>query len=145
QKPDAHLEPEILGGQGSHRANVNGVQRIIIVENFPRIRRERVMAAAIDDSKRVISDNILREPDATRAKDATFIIQNDSRPKLDPFWFVALGFDEAALGFSIIHGIFLQLAFARLVANRTIQRMIDEQKLKHALAHLLYAGAVRVN
>jgi hypothetical protein len=39
----------------------------------------------------------------------------------------------AAIG----HGLVLQVAFAALVADRAIERVIDEQELHHALARLL--------
>src|SRR5262249_46503193 len=39
---------------------------------------------------------------------------------------------------AIRHGLILQIAFAALVANRTIERMIDEQELHHAFAGLAH-------
>ena len=36
------------------------------------------------------------------------------------------------------HGLVLKIAFAALVADRAVERMIDEQELEHALAGLLH-------
>ena len=45
-------------------------------------------------------------------------------------------FGIAAGGFAIAHRQILQLAFAALVAGRTIKRMVDEQELHHAFLRL---------
>src|ERR1039458_901586 len=47
EEPDAHLEPEILGRERADRADVHGIQRVIVVESFAGISRERVEAAAV--------------------------------------------------------------------------------------------------
>ena len=36
------------------------------------------------------------------------------------------------------HGLILQIALAALVADRTVERVIDQQELEHALARLLH-------
>ena len=56
-----------------------------------------------------------------------------------------LGLDKAAVRLAVIDGIFLQLAFARLIANGAIERMIDEQKLQHAFPHFLHPRCIGVN
>jgi hypothetical protein len=38
---------------------------------------------------------------------------------------------EPAAGLSVIDRIFLEFAFAGLIANWAIERMIDQQKLEH--------------
>jgi len=58
---------------------------------------------------------------------------------------VNLGFDEAARTLAIIRRVLLQLAFAGLVADRTVERMIDEQEFEHAFAHGLHRWRVCVN
>src|SRR5206468_1367205 len=62
QKPDAHLEPEILRGERADRAEVDRVQRVIVVEWFAGKMSERVVTAAVDESKRVVPDDVPREP-----------------------------------------------------------------------------------
>ena len=145
QKPDAHLETKILRRERADGTDVHGVERVIVVENFSRIRRERVPTAAIDDAERVIADDVLRETDAARAKDATLVVEHDARTEVDGLGLVNFWFDEAARALAVIHGIFLQLALAGLIADRTVERMIDEQKFQNAFAHLFHAGRRSVN
>ena len=87
----------------------------------------------------------LREPDAARAKNAALVVEHDARAEINALGLVNFRLDEAARALAVIHGVFLELAFARLVADRAIERMIDEQRFQHAFAHLLHAGRARVN
>src|SRR5262249_10966400 len=45
---------------------------------------------------------------------------------------------EAARIHAIGHGLVLQVAFAALIADRAIQRMVDQQEFHHAFARLLH-------
>ena len=45
---------------------------------------------------------------------------------------------EAAGVEAVGHGLVLQIAFAALVADRAVERMIDEQEFEHAFARLLH-------
>ena len=89
--------------------------------------------------------DVLRETDAARAKNAALVIEHNARAEVNMLGLVDFFLGEAAVRLAVIHRIFLQLAFARLVANRAIERMIDEQKFQHAFAHLLHAGRGGVN
>ena len=90
-------------------------------------------------------DDVARETDAARAKDAALVVEHDARAEVNGLGLVNFRLDEAARALAVIHGVFLQLAFARLVANRAIERMVDEQKFQNAFAHLFHAGRARVN
>ena len=107
EEPYAHLETEILRCERAHWTNVHRVQRVIIVESFARKRRERVEAAAIDDAERVVAHDVLREPDAARTEDAAFIIEHDTRTKVNHLGLVNLGLHEAARALAVIHRVFL--------------------------------------
>jgi hypothetical protein len=50
----------------------------------------------------------------------------------------ALVLAEAALIDAVSHGLILQVAFPALVADRTIERVIDEQEFHHAFARLAH-------
>ena len=43
---------------------------------------------------------------------------------------------------AIAHGLVLKVAFAALVADRTVQRVVDQQEFHHAFARLLHAVGV---
>src|SRR3989449_11393035 len=101
---------------------------------------ERVVTATVDEAKRVVADDCPSEPDAARAENAALIIEHDARAEIDRFRFVYLGLDETAGRLAVVHRVFLQLAFARLVTDRAIERMIDEQRFEDRLTHLFRRG-----
>ena len=57
----------------------------------------------------------------------------------------ALVLEIAAAVEAIGHRLVLQIAFAALVADRAVERMVDEQEFHHAVARLLRLGAVGVD
>src|SRR6185295_16576509 len=78
-----------------------------------------------------------READAARALDAAVHRGLDQRAEilvLDS----ALVLGEAAGVDAIAHRLVLQVALAALVADRAIQRMVDQQEFHHAFARLLH-------
>ena len=89
--------------------------------------------------------DVARETDAARAENAAFRVEHDARSEVNGLRLVNFRLDEAARALAVVHGIFLQLAFAGLVANRAVERMVDEQRFEHAFAHLLHGGRLRVN
>ena len=83
EEPDAHLETKIFRRQRADRADVHGVQRVIVVERLAGMTRDRVVTAAIDDAQRVVARDVLRETDAARAKNAALVVEHDARPEID--------------------------------------------------------------
>ena len=84
------------------------------------------------------------EADAARAQDAAVHRGLDQRAEI----FVldrALVLAEAALIDAVGHGLVLQIAFAALIADRAIERMIDQQKLHHAFARLAHHRRARAH
>src|SRR6185295_7095498 len=78
-----------------------------------------------------------READAARALDAAIHRGLDQRAQI----FVldrALVLGEAAGVDAVAHRLVLQVALAALVADRAVQRMVDQQELHHAFARLLH-------
>src|SRR5690242_3963156 len=106
---------------------------------------ERVVAAATRETESVVADDVLGEPDATRTQDTTLIVEHDARAEINRLGLVNLRFDEPAGRLAVVHRIFLKFAFAGLVADRAVERMVDEQELEHAFTHLLRRGRTRVN
>ena len=82
------------------------------------------------------------EADAARALDAAVHRGLDQRAEilvLDR----ALVFGEAAGVDAVAHRLVLQVALAALVADRAIQRMVDQQEFHHAFARLLHHRRAR--
>src|SRR6185369_3384797 len=93
--------------------------------------------ATSDGAELLHAGHLGHEAYAARAVNAAVHVGVDQRPEiflLDRTLIVL----EAARIESIGHGLILQIALATLVADRAIERMIDEQELEHALARLLY-------
>ncbi len=49
QVPDAHTEAKILLGQRAHRADVDRVERVSVVDLAPGVSVDHVMVAALED------------------------------------------------------------------------------------------------
>ena len=73
QKPDPHFEAEIGRRQRTHRADVDGIKRIIVLQRSTRMRRKDSVTAAIDEPEHVVVRNFLTETDAARAENTAFV------------------------------------------------------------------------
>src|SRR5437879_1162267 len=102
---------------------------------FPPAPRSTV--AAPRDVDHGLPRHVLHEADAPRAQDAAVRHVEDIGPEvLD--WIEALGvLDVARAGAAFLKDEVLELALARLVADRTVEGVVDEQQLEHAHAALL--------
>ena len=83
QEPDAHFEAEISRGERADRADVDGVERIIVFESLAGMRGQDGVTAAIDKPEDVVVCDFVAEPDAARAEDAALVIECDARPEHD--------------------------------------------------------------
>src|ERR1700733_2058326 len=98
--------------------------------------------AAADGAELRHAGDLGGEADATRALDAAVHRSLDQRAEIFVFnrtFVLAVAAAVHAIG----HGLVLQIAFTALVADRAVERMIDQQKLHHAftrLAHHRRAG-----
>ncbi len=63
-------------------------------------------------------------------------------PMSTRFGFLTLSSVKAAAFVAVLHGVFLQLALAGLVADGAVERVIDEEKFHHALAAFVDDGRV---
>src|SRR5256885_12452766 len=115
KKPDPHFETKIARSQRADRANVHGVERIIIFETLARMRGQDGMTATIDKAKHVVLSNFIAEPNAARAKDATLIIESDARAEHDVLGFLDFVFEKTRFGCAVLDAEFLPTAFAGLI------------------------------
>ena len=109
------------------------------------MRREDGVTAAINKAKHVIVHNFLAESDTAGAKNATLVIEGDARSQLHRLRLFDLIFEESRIGRAILDAELLQLAFPGLIANRAIERMIDEQKLHHSALAFLHQWRIRAH
>ena len=144
QEPHAHLEAEIGAGKRTDRADVDGVERIVVLELPARVAGERGVAAAVDKAEHVVAGDLLAEADAARTEDATLVVEHDARAEPRALGFDVLPFGEARIAAAVAGGLLLQLALASLVADRAVERVVDEEEFHHAFAaipHQRRAGA----
>ena len=77
QEPNTHFEAKICARQSANRADVYCVERIVMRKFFSGEAGQGRISAAIDKSKYVVIGHFLTKTDATRTKNATFIIEYD--------------------------------------------------------------------
>ena len=93
---------------------------------------ERVRSALEQDQLVVLGD-LLRVAHAAVAEDAALAVDRDEGRELERLAEVALGLDEARVPAAPAEGDVLERALAALVADRAVQRMVDEQELDDRL------------
>src|SRR5262249_49416021 len=81
--------------------------------------------------------DLLAEADAAVAEDAALTVDRDQRRELDRLLEMALRVGEAAATRAPAHGDVLQRAFAAFVADRAVERVVDEQELDHRALRVL--------
>src|SRR4030095_10947547 len=103
------------------------------------------MASAVDDADAVVIRYFLHEANAARAENARFGVECHARPEFDVLGFLDFLIEQTRLRIAVLDGEFLQLALAGLIANGAVERVINEEKLHHALAGLFDHGRTRSN
>ena len=88
---------------------------------------------AIDQAHIFNTGNFRRETDASRAMDTAGHDRFDQRTHVF-FFYGALVLAITATGMTKPHSLVLQVTLATLIANRTIQRVVDQEELHHAFA-----------
>ena len=137
QEPDAHFEAEIFARQGADRADVDRIERVIAVEALTFVDGQRGVAAAIDEAEDVVMRHLLHEADAARAKDATFVVEDDVLADVLALGLFDFFLEEVRSAMAEFHGEFLEAAFAGLVADGAVERVVDEEEFHDALAAIL--------
>ena len=134
EEPDAHLETEILGSQCADRTDIDRIQGVVAVEALAGVNGQRGVTAAIDEAEDIIVSNLFHEADASGAENAALVIENDPLADIDLLRFLDLVILEAGGIVAVLHGELLQTALAGLVADRTVERVIDQEELHDPLA-----------
>ncbi len=136
QLPGPRLEFIGLGRQGAHRAEIDDVALELGGHGALEIGGDLHVLAAADGAQLLDPADFGGEAHAAGALDAAVHRGLDQRADI----FVldrALVLGEAVLVDAIGHGLVLQIAFAALVADRAIERMVDEQEFHDPFARLL--------
>src|SRR6266478_2504604 len=109
------------------------------------MRCQDSVTASIDEAKYIVVRDLLAKTNASRAQDATLVVQRDARANRHRFGLFHFILQKTRLRGAVIDAELLQAAFAGLIANWAVQRMIDEQKFHYPALAFLHQGRVRAN
>ena len=112
-------------------------------------RRDLAAVAAIDDVDLRVAFDVAHEADAARAEDAAVAVEHQRRPEVDVGLHAfaverpARKLHPALVGSERVREV-LQRALAALVADRTVERMVDQQELEDSARARRRSSGVRV-
>ena len=132
QLPGAGTISERLRRQRADRAQVDDVTREFRIDRAAHERDDLGVLAAPDHAQLHDARNLLPESHAARAVDAARHVGRYQGPEV-LVHHDALFFLVARPAAAVPHREVLQLALAALIADRAIERMVDEQEFHHAL------------
>ena len=84
-----------------------------------------------------VSGTSRQKAHAAPTQDAALLIEHDGRPQLErPFFAGRRGSCRSRAWHAVVERVVLQLALTGLVADRAVERVVDQQQLHHALARV---------
>ena len=126
-----------LGGQRAHGAQVDDIALHIAVERLVQIGDDLAVLAAAGLAHLGDARHFGGETHAAGARNAARHRRAHKRAEVDVIH-GALWLFEPRLGNAVGHGLILKVAFAALIANRAIERVVDEDKFHHPFARLFH-------
>ncbi len=131
EEPDPLIHQEIFIQQRPHRTDIDHVALKCILQRHPGKDVDLRTAAAIHDAKLTRPRDLIAEANAPRAHHAAILIKQ--RLAADVLLRVLiLRLDHPARRMTELLAVVLQVALARLIAHRAVQRMI-QQEILHAV------------
>ena len=121
--------------QRADRAQVDDIGAHLVGGGFFEIGGDLHVLAAIERADFVDARHFLGEAHAAGAMDAAGHLRLDQRTHVflgDGALVLVIAAGAPAIG----HGLILQIALAALIADRAIERVVDQQEFHHALAGL---------
>ncbi len=129
--PDAGAKAKITIGQRADRADVDHVARVRVVEGPPRGEVQVDVVAALVEGELARVRHLVQEADAARAQHAALLVEDDERADRLRLLLAHLGRQGHAAPLPVVvHVVLLQLALARLVAHRAVDRVVDQEELE---------------
>ena len=141
QLPRAGSERIRLGCQRTHRAQIDDVALQVRNQRLIQIAGDLGILAPAGLAHLGDAGHLCGKAHASRTADAAGHRGRHKRAKVQ-IVHRALGFLETCPGHAIGHGLVLQVALAALIADRAIQRVVDQHEFHHAFAGLLDHGRV---
>src|SRR6185369_11019823 len=137
---DAFGEAEAGGGQGAHRADVDHTGGEVVVERLAGEGADLGPRAAVEESQLGGFRDFLGKADAAGALDAPVHVEEHVRPERNA---LAAGVGalvlepEAGERDAVLERVVLEAALAGLVADRAVERVVDEEELHHPALRLV--------
>jgi hypothetical protein len=145
QKPDPLLEAEIAGGERSYRADIHHIHAVRIVEGFPPCQGDDTPIPPPGDEKLVRFGDIPGEADTPTAEDTPLGVKHHMGTERYHLGFLVLPILEPATGEIVIVVVVLKFTLPRLVADRTVNGVVDEEELQHMAPAVVDLGATCVD
>ena len=139
QLPGPGPVAERLGGQGAHRTQIDDVAGQLGAHGVLHIDADLHVLAPARGTHFPHPGDFVAEAHTAGAVDAAGHVRGDERPDVVALDH-ALAFHEARQAAAKTHGHVLQLTLPALVADGTVQGMVDEQELHGALLSLTRQG-----
>src|SRR5665647_2328023 len=133
----AGAEAVCRSGQRADGADLDGVAGEVGLERLVLVDADLLQGATLDQGDERVAGDLVGETGAAGAEDTSLAVEQHLRGDVDRFGVGALDVLEAARGSTVGHGLVLQGALAALVADRAVQRVVDQQEL-----HLTVLGFV---
>src|SRR5262249_24161900 len=136
--PDPDLKAEMAVGQGAHRADVDDVAGILVLEVAAGKEADLRVIAAIEDAELTGARDLVTETHAARARDAPLGVEHHVRTEWQGLRLVDLLVDHPRVVEAVFHVVDLQPALTRLIADRAVERMVDEVELHDGAPRFLH-------
>src|SRR5690348_1005118 len=132
------------GSERADRADIDTGSTLVAFEMIAAIGNDFRGNTAIAHAESTHAKPFAADPHAPVAENAARgVIKNDGRPLL--LIDMNFLFTETALPRPVAKNHVLQFAFTALIANRTIERMVGQQKFESALARLPDLSRIRMH
>ena len=132
EEPHALGEEEVLVEQRTNGAEVDHVRRQLVVQRHAREDIDLALVAAPVDGEFGRPRYLAREPHAAGAHDAPVGVDVDVGAEI-LLGLLDLGLLEARHAATVLEAEVLQVALARLIADRAVERVVDQQVLHNRL------------
>src|SRR5688500_1226693 len=130
------MSAEALASLSRYRRGGYHVDRARALRRRPRERAGDRAIAAPELAEPPIAGDLVHEADAARTVDAPLLVEHHRRSERHRLPLRYLDLVEARPASIVLHVVVLQLALARLIADRAVDRMVDQQELHHRSARL---------
>ena len=129
------FKAEVFAGEGAHGANIHHIGGVRVVELFARKGLNPAFFTPTRNHQLVGVGHFVAETHTARAENAALLVQHHQRADIDHFVLFDFG-NRRAVGLeTIVPIIILQATFPSLIADRAVDRVIEQQELHHTLAH----------